>query len=335
MKLQGLTVCVNYADFFAQTGEANRGIFDKFVVVTDIQDTEVTALCAQFGYTCVKTDVFYDNGAKFNKYAGINEGLKLIDSDAWVCFIDSDIVLQKDTRRVLEKLNLDPTCLYGIDRVNCTGFRNWENYKHSKGVLIENWMLTPAGLELGARLVHYYGHHGENGRFEGWRPLGFFQLCHRSAFKFYPQEEAGGADHCDLLFSRLWPRRMRFLIPELMSVHLESESGQNSGINWHGRKSKPFAPEVHEKVKLTFIRKKPSFFSKMLIQLGLSEYEYEPLNIDAFSGSQLKTISEGLIKELRQVPYSSPAFSKIVKILYEVRSQSAKVQVQESDQKAA
>lgn len=277
MKLQGLTVCVNYADFFAQTGEANQGIFDKFVVVTDIKDTEVTALCSFFGYTCVKTDVFYDNGAKFNKYAGINEGLKLIDSDAWVCFIDSDIVLQKDTRRVLEKLNLDPTCLYGIDRVNCTGFQNWENYKHSKGVLIENWMLTPAGLELGARLVHYYGHHGENGRFEGWRPLGYLQLCHRSAFNIYPQEEAGGADHCDLLFARLWSRDKRIFIPELMTVHLESESGQNSGINWHGRKSKPFLPEPCPGIEVNIVRKKPSFLSKIGIMLGLCGYEYETL----------------------------------------------------------
>ena len=278
MKLQLLTVCVNYADFFAQTGAANRGIFDKYVVVTDIQDTEVTALCAEYGFTCVKTDVFYANGAKFNKYAGINEGLKLIDADAWVCFVDSDIVLQKDTRRVLEKLNLDPTCLYGIDRVNCTGFENWQKYKDSKGVLIENWMLTPAGLELGARLVHYYGHHGENGRFEGWRPLGFFQLCHRSAFDIYPQEEAGGADHCDLLFSRLWDRSKRFLIPELMSVHLESESGNNSGINWHGRKSKPFIPNPPELFERTVIKVKPSLLRKIGIFLFLCDHKYETIS---------------------------------------------------------
>ena len=238
MKLQAVTVCVNYADFFEQTGEANRGIFDKFVVVTDCKDTEVTALCERFGHVCVKTDAFYENGASFNKYAGINEGLKLIEEDAWVCFIDSDIVLQKDTKRVLEKLNLDPAKLYGIDRVNCVGYESWEKYQDSKGVLMENWMLTAAGLELGARLVHYYGHEGENGRFEGWRPLGFFQLCHRSAVDQYPQETKG-ADHCDLLFAREWPRSQRAFIPELLGVHLESERcGQ--GVNWYGRKSAPF-----------------------------------------------------------------------------------------------
>ena len=277
MKLQAVTVCVNYADFFEQTGAANRGIFDKFVVVTDKKDTEVSELCKQFGYDCIQTDVFYEDGATFNKYAGINEGLKLIDSDAWVCFIDSDIVLQKDTRRVLENLGLIGSNLYGIDRVNCVGFEAWQKYKTGKGVLQENWMLTPAGLELGARLVHYYGHHGENGRFEGYRPVGFFQLCHRSAFDQYPQETKG-ADHCDLLFSRLWPRFKRVLIPELLGVHLESERC-GTGVNWYGRKSAPFKPrQIHQvdwiktymengpfvepkPVKLSFWQKVSAFFN--------------------------------------------------------------------------
>ncbi|MCE7039006.1 hypothetical protein [Dyadobacter sp. CY312] len=235
---------MNYADFFKETGKANKGIFDKMIVVTDIKDTEVTALCKEHSYECVKTDVFYEGGASFNKYAGINEGLKLIDRDAWVVFIDSDIVMQKDTRRVLEKLNLDESVLYGLDRVNCVGYEAWEQYKDSRGVLIENWMLTPAGLEMGARLVHYYGHEGENGRFEGWRPLGFFQLAHRSAFDKYPQETKG-ADHCDLVFSRLWPRNKRVFVPELLAVHLESERC-GTGVNWYGRKSAPFGPKVQE-----------------------------------------------------------------------------------------
>lgn len=238
MKLQAVTVCVNYADFFAETGAANKGIFDKFVVVTDVKDTEVTALCAHFGYECVKTDVFYENGASFNKYAGINEGLKLIDEDAWVCFIDSDIVLMKETRRVLEKLGLHQGLLYGIDRVNCVGYEAWQKYKAGRGVLQHNWMLNTNDLELGSRLVHLYGQEGENGRFEGWRPLGFFQLCHRSMFDTYPQETQG-ADHCDLVFARMWPRSSRELIPEVFGIHLESERCGN-GVNWYGRKSAPF-----------------------------------------------------------------------------------------------
>jgi glycosyltransferase involved in cell wall biosynthesis len=245
MKLQAVIVCVNYADFLKHTGAANKGIFDKVVVVTDLSDTAVTLLCEEFGFECVKTDVFYEEGATFNKYAGINEGLKLIDQDAWVVFLDSDIVLQPETRRVLENLDLDPFSLYGIDRVNCVGFENWEQYKNGKGVLEENWMLTGAGMQLGARLVHLFGHHGEHGRFEGWRPLGFFQLCHRSQIDKYPQDSPG-ADHCDLVFARMWKRRRRHFSPELMAVHLESENN-GQGVNWYGRKSAPFVPPLPER----------------------------------------------------------------------------------------
>lgn len=242
MKLQAVSVCVNYADFFRETGKANQGVFDKFVIVTDLADTEVSALCEEYGYDLVKTDVFYENGASFNKYAGINEGLKLIDDDAWVCFIDSDIVMQPDTKRVLTELDLDETFMYGIDRVNCVGYENWDAYKNSRGVLEHNWMLTPAGMPMGARLVHYYGHEGENGKFEGWRPLGFCQIVKRKMFNLYPQETMG-ADHCDLLFARQWKRNKRSHIPELLAVHLESKSADN-GVNWHGRKSDPFVPKA-------------------------------------------------------------------------------------------
>jgi hypothetical protein len=62
-------------------------------------------------------------------------------------------------------------------------------------------------------------------------------LCHRSAFDQYPQQ-SHGADHCDLLFARLWPRKLRTHIPELLAVHLESENA-GAGVNWYGRKSKP------------------------------------------------------------------------------------------------
>lgn len=271
MNLQAVIVCVDYADFFKHTGAENQKIFNKVVVVTDIKDTEVTKLCLQFGYTCVKTDVFYENGATFNKYAGINEGLKYIDSDAWVLFLDSDIALPKETRRVLEKLDLDPTCLYGMDRINITGYDAWTRFKKGNGILNNNWMLTTDSKELGARLVHIYGQQGENGRFEGWRPLGYFQLCYRSAFHLYPQESKS-ADHCDLVFSRLWPREKRVFIPEIFCIHLETQNGELSGVNWYGRKSPKFEPITIYKERVTKTPyAKPSLWKRLLTSFGLAK----------------------------------------------------------------
>lgn len=241
MKLNTITVSVNYSDFLEHTIETNYKLFDKWIIVTDTKDIKTKDLCDKYknkGVICITTNKFYDNGANFNKFAGINEGLKHVDEDAWVLFLDSDIVLHYSTRRIIEELNLDPTCLYGIDRLTCEGPLKWKKYKEGNDILRENWLLTTEGLTFGARLVHHYGHEGENGRFEGWRPLGYFQLAYRQAFDNYPQESKS-ADHCDLLFAREWHRSRRHLIPEIYVVHLESEHA-GKAVNWNGRKSQPF-----------------------------------------------------------------------------------------------
>lgn len=243
MKLQVITVSVNYSDFLVHSIEANKVLFDKWIVVTDLADLHTKKLCDRNGITCLQTDAFYQHGI-FNKYAGINEALKLVDNNAWVLFLDGDIILHPETRRVLESLQLDSTCIYGVDRLNCSGLQAYLDYKDGDGILKNNWMLTTAGLQLGSRLVHYYGHEGENGRFEGWRPLGFFQLCHRNQFNMYPQNTLG-ADHCDLLFARQWSRTYRVHIPELLAIHLESIDA-TKGVNWYGRKSGPFTLENYE-----------------------------------------------------------------------------------------
>lgn len=154
-------------------------------------------------------------------------------------FLDSDIILHSMTRRTLNSLKLDEEFMYGIDRLNCYGMQEWIDYKnHPTGMLVENWKLQPLHLEMGTRLVHHYGMEGENGRFEGWRPLGYFQLCHRSRFPIYDFNTLG-ADHCDLEFARRWHRDKRALIPELYCIHLESEE-RKKAINWYGRKSSQF-----------------------------------------------------------------------------------------------
>lgn len=264
MKLHAITVSVNYSDFLEHIIEPNKKVFDHWVIVTDTKDTKTKELCDKHGVFCVQTDVFYDNGAYFNKYAGINEGLKYVDDDAWIMFLDSDIVLHHSTRRILEQLNLDVTCLYGMDRITCEGPKKWEEYKKGKDILRENWLLTVEGLSFGARLVHHYGHEGENGRFEGWRPLGFLQLAHKQAFDNYPQDSKT-ADHCDLLFARQWHRSKRHLIPEIYAIHLESDHA-GKAVNWRGRKSQPFIIKEEEIIIIEEV-KKQGCIEKVLIFL--------------------------------------------------------------------
>lgn len=237
-KISAISVCVGYSDFLCWTISENKQLFDNWVIVTDTKDEATKNLCDNHNVMCIQTDAFYENGGKFNKYAGINEALKIIDRDGWVIFLDCDIVLHNLSKYIIERLPLDESCIYGIDRVNCIGLENWLNYVSKRDSVFKNWLLHGSGMPFGARLVHYFGEDRDNGKFLGWRPLGFFQMCHGRSFDKYPQETLG-ADHCDLEFVRHWPRAKRVLIPELLAIHLESV-GAHKGINWYGRKSLPF-----------------------------------------------------------------------------------------------
>ena len=239
MKLQAITVSVDYADFLVFALEENYQLFDEWVIITSYTDDETFRLCQKYeNVKCIRTNVFYENGAKFNKFAGINLGLSLLDNPEWVLFLDSDIILHNETRRILENLELNPTYLYGVDRLNCIGIKSWYKFNDNRELVIDNWMLTNANMPLGARLVHYYGYENGDGKFAGWNPLGFFQLAHSSSFDSYPQDSIG-ADHCDLVFARMWQRSRRILIPEILVIHLESKF-IIKGTNWNGRISEPF-----------------------------------------------------------------------------------------------
>jgi hypothetical protein len=243
MKIQAITVSVNYSDFLKYSIETNKEFFDDWFIVTDTKDKETKELCDKHGLHCIQTDIFYEGGY-FRKYAGINEALKLVDKDAWVLFLDGDILLSPLTKRVLTKLNLQKDTIYGIDRVNCYGFERFIEFKKSSGVLKENWLLHGAGLEFGARIVHIFGEDGENGLFTGYKPLGFFQLVHRSSFDYYP-EGSLDASHGDIAFAKLYHRDKRQLIPEILGVHICTEKYKS--MNWKGRKSDPFQYSINTK----------------------------------------------------------------------------------------
>lgn len=260
MKLEALTIAVNYDDLFVHVAKENHIYFDKWVVVTDTKDTKITEVCSKYpNITLIKTDVFYSNNAKFRKYAGINEGLKHISKDAWVLFLDADIVLSNYTRRVLENIPLDKTKIYGIDRVNCKSYEDWVFYKRYKNVIYDNWLLNPASFELGSRIIHIYGEQEDRGKFTGYKPLGFFQLAHRSSFNHYP-EGSIDASHGDIQFVKdYFPRRdKRELIPEILGIHLSTEL--NVGLNWEGRKSLRFEYQPNTSIFKKLIDKIYLFF---------------------------------------------------------------------------
>jgi hypothetical protein len=238
MRIEAITVCVDYSDFLAETLPHVVSQVDDLVVVTTPEDKRTRQLCYQYGVRCLPTLCFYREDAKFNKARGINYGLANLALNDWVLHIDADIVLPHRFRQILESTELDTRKLYGCDRINCVGRDAWEGFKRSPDIQYE-WSCMvhpPRRWPMGSRIAHFdYG---------GYCPIGFLQLWHprTSGIERYPIHCQGTAEHTDVLHAIQWPRRDRVLIPELIAIHLETKSKASAamGANWSGRTTPEF-----------------------------------------------------------------------------------------------
>lgn len=255
-KLEAVTVCVNYSDFLAVTLPHNKGLFDRFVVVTDTQDLDTKRVCDENGVKCIQTDVFYEDGNPLNKAKGINKGLEWLDTDAWILHFDADCLLPPLTRAVLSRLPLDPKGIYGIDRLMCKSYHEFEKYTNNPTHIHQDYCyINLTAFPLGRRLGEYYN--------TGYTPIGFWQMWNpkKSHVYEYPTEH-GCVDRSDVLFAKKFCRYHRHLIPELACIHLESEDAPQ-GTNWKGRKSKKFKAPDPVVVEVKVERHLPSWFTKI------------------------------------------------------------------------
>lgn len=234
MYLEAVVVCVNYSDFLAYTLPKNIELVERLVVVSHPDDKLTHRLCDKYSVDCIKTDIFHDDGDKFNKGRAINLGLANLRHDGWLMNLDADIMLPHRFRHALKMAHLNKDFLYGADRLNSASWENWEKNK-SKTIPQHAWrfMITPQSeFPIGSRLLHLE---------YGYCPIGYFQLWHSAVRRQYPIV-CGSAEHSDVLFAVQWPREKRALLPEFFVYHLESETVK-MGVNWDGRKTKPFGPD--------------------------------------------------------------------------------------------
>ena len=231
-KIEAVIVSVNYDDLLLATLPHNKHIFNKVVVVTSPEDKKTQRICEWNHVECVVTDRLNTRWGKFCKGAGINEGLKRLDKDAWVVHMDADIWLPPQTRIVLEQAHLNPEMLYGTDRFMVGSYEEWQEFIEEPKLQHENkgWVHMNA-FKLGTRVLGS----------DGYLPLGYFQMFSPtgSGIDSYPEGHTD-AGREDGLFSMLWERSKRHLIPEVTCYHLESEQGP-MGFNWKSRQSKRFS----------------------------------------------------------------------------------------------
>ena len=232
--LEGLTVCVDYADFLDVTLTANLDHFDEFVVVTSTTDKATQGVCAKHGVTCVKTDIYKEDPLdKFNKGLMINMGLAHLRHRGWIVHLDADVALPDRMRFMLNKMRLDVDAIYGADRFNVVGKKKWEEIqKTNEGQRQYHhyYLVNGPSLPLGARLVHNE---------YGYCPIGYFQMWNSKYNHYRYHSSQGSAEHTDVLFALQWPAQKRLLLPGFFVYHLESESAK-MGANWTSRTTAPF-----------------------------------------------------------------------------------------------
>ena len=209
MKLQAITICINYADYL-ECIVVNKKHFDRWVIVTVPSDDATHAVCEASGIECYDSRVLKPDGSNFNaafhKYSVINEGLDLLDPESWAVILDGDILLPMHFRERLEALPLQSGSLYGMaGRKIITDRRQFEMAKDC-----EPW----------DRLV------GRNAQ-----PIGYFNLFDlKHSRNRYPKSTPRvKGDHDDYLFTNGFPREHRRSLP-MTVIHTGPISK-----NWFGR----------------------------------------------------------------------------------------------------
>ncbi len=241
MRIEAITVCVDYADFLKAVAPHNLPHFDRWVIVTTPEDEETRSACRALSLECVTTREFYRDGQQFAKSRAIERGLCHLEGSDWLLHIDGDVALPIDFRQVLQDAHLNEVAIHGCDRLNVMGWRAWKRVE-ARGLWSRpnEWFVPTVrpDCELGARVCNHR---------HGYTPIGFFQLWHGSSYnwrgspaKRYPLIH-GTAARTDVTHALHWDRRERIHIPELLVWHLESEPSP-MGANWKGRTTTRFGP---------------------------------------------------------------------------------------------
>lgn len=88
-------VAVDYADLLSITLPYNRHQFEDVMVVTTPGDDEVADLTRQYDAQLYVTDSFYNDGAYFNKWLALEEGLGEYGRHGLLCLMDADVLWPK------------------------------------------------------------------------------------------------------------------------------------------------------------------------------------------------------------------------------------------------
>lgn len=90
IELRAVIVCVDFHDYLKSTLPWNRHHFREVMVITSRKDLITMGIALRNNCRVFRTDSFYDDGAIFNKWKALEEGLDRFGRSGWITLLDSD-----------------------------------------------------------------------------------------------------------------------------------------------------------------------------------------------------------------------------------------------------
>lgn len=150
MKIELIVTCVGRTslNMLCHTIGFNSVAFhnDNVIIVTTESDKDTQNFCVRRNLNCFPTDLFFKNGARFNRGAALTEVFKNLKFNDWVLHLDADILLPNGWRTVFKQLNPDKEFMYGSRRIILPKYRDYLDLSYGKKVE-EFW--TPRGIAYG------------------------------------------------------------------------------------------------------------------------------------------------------------------------------------------
>lgn len=216
--MKAILVSVDYSDILSLTLPYNRHHFESVTVVTSTADyPNVQRIAEPLACRVLATDLFYKDGADFNKFAALEFGLDVIGRDGFITILDADIVWPKDASSILARY-LRPGFLY------CPRRRMMNDLSE---------LVDPQSGEIRipdeSRWGQYPLHRQER------ELAGYSQIFHASdpvlGSPPWHQTNWTGCQGADSFFQAKWPEH-RKIRPPFNVLHLGP-----AGVNWLGRAS--------------------------------------------------------------------------------------------------
>lgn len=192
MHIDAVTISIDYSDYLDKIASNNK-VLDRWLIVTHELDKKTINVCNKHKLEYIFSERIYDNDVFFAKSRAINEGLQYIKPKEWILHIDSDTLLPKDFKSIMESIDLDKHSIYGADRV------------HETNGLIEQNSMSSTGF-----------------------PWGYLQLWHADEFKSYYEkgmiDTQGDYEHADQFNTS---SQLPFTVTDVQNVEEKNWSGRS------------------------------------------------------------------------------------------------------------